>query len=77
MKRRLDLAVSMIERPLLLFLDEPTTGSTLAVENTLEAVRQLWTKEYDSLDNEIWKRQTNCGHIALLDDGRIVAKECR
>ena len=26
MKRRLDLAVSMIERPTLLFLDEPTTG---------------------------------------------------
>jgi len=26
MKRRLDLAISMIERPELVFLDEPTTG---------------------------------------------------
>ena len=45
-ERRLDLAVSMIERPRLLFLDEPTTGSTLAVESTFgKPSDSLWTKE--------------------------------
>ena len=42
MKRRLDLAVSMIERPTLLFLDEPTTGlDPRSREQVWATVRQL------------------------------------
>jgi len=77
MARRLDLAISMIEEPRLLFLDEPTTGlDPRSREQLWNTVRQLrddgvtvllttqYLEEADQLADE----------IALLDDGRIVAQ---
>jgi ABC-2 type transport system ATP-binding protein len=77
MKRRLDLAVSMIRRPRLLFLDEPTTGldphSRESLWATIDAlvrdgVTVLLTTQYleeaDRLAHE----------VVVLDHGRIVAR---
>ncbi len=77
MKRRLDLAASMIRRPQLLFLDEPTTGLDLRSRETLwTAISQLvddgmtvllttqYLEEADRLADE----------VAVLDHGRIVAR---
>ena len=42
MQRRLDLAISMIQRPELVFLDEPTTGlDPRSREQVLATVRDL------------------------------------
>jgi ABC-2 type transport system ATP-binding protein len=77
MKRRLDLAASMIERPRLLFLDEPTTGLDPRSRESLwatiarlidDGVTVLLTTQYleeaDRLAQE----------VAVLDRGRIVAR---
>jgi ABC-2 type transport system ATP-binding protein len=77
MRRRLDLALSLISTPPVLFLDEPTTGldprSRLAMWNIIEQlvaadVTILLTTQYleeaDKLANS----------IAVLDNGKIIAK---
>ena len=77
MRRRLDLAMGMIERPRLLFLDEPTTGldprsreglwdtTSLLVE---EGVTILLTTQY------LEEADRLADTIAVLDRGRIVAR---
>jgi ABC-2 type transport system ATP-binding protein len=77
MKRRLDRGVSMIERPALLFLDEPTTGldprSREQVWATVtrlvaEGVTILLTTQYLEEADRLAHR------VGVLDGGRIVAE---
>ena len=77
MKRRLDLAISMIRRPELLFLDEPTTGLDPRSREQLwgtvrrlvaQGVTVLLTTQY--LDEADQLADT----VAVLDHGRIVAR---
>lgn len=76
MRRRLDLAASLVGNPKILFLDEPTTGldpqSRLELWGTIEnlvseGVTVLLTTQYleeaDHLANK----------IAVIDEGRIIA----
>jgi ABC-2 type transport system ATP-binding protein len=77
MRRRLDLAASMIARPELLFLDEPTTGldprsrdqlwATVADLAASGGVTVLLTTQY------LMEAEQLAGHIAVLHQGRIVA----
>ena len=76
MRRRLDLALSLLHEPAVLFLDEPTTGldptsrlnlwdelRSLNVENgTTIFLTTQYLEEADQL----------AGRIAIIDDGRIV-----
>lgn len=77
MRRRLDLAVSMVTRPQVLFLDEPTTGlDPRSREQLWATVRRIvadgvtvllttqYLEEADQLADE----------IAMLHRGRIVAR---
>src|SRR3984957_2395334 len=77
MRRRLDLAIGMIVRPCLLFLDEPTTGldprsreqlwatvGRLAEEGVTILLTTQYLEEADRLADT----------IAVLDHGRIVAQ---
>ena len=77
MKRRLDLAISMIERPELLFLDEPTTGLDPRSREQLwgtvrrlvdEGVTVLLTTQYLEEADQL------ADTIAMLDHGRILAR---
>jgi ABC-2 type transport system ATP-binding protein len=77
MRRRLDLAISMIERPALVFLDEPTTGldprSREQVWGTVrdlaeEGVTILLTTQYLEEADQL------ADTIALLDQGAVVAR---
>ncbi|MGM7644655.1 ATP-binding cassette domain-containing protein [Nocardia sp. JW2] len=76
MRRRLDLAMSLMGRPRLVFLDEPTTGldprsrrdlwtaiRELAAEGTTVFLTTQYLEEADQLADR----------IAVLDGGRIVA----
>ncbi|SNR78628.1 oleandomycin transport system ATP-binding protein [Haloechinothrix alba] len=76
MRRRLDLAASLVGRPPLLFLDEPTTGLDPRARSELwelirnlvaEGVTVLLTTQYldeaDALADE----------IVVIDEGRVIA----
>jgi ABC-2 type transport system ATP-binding protein len=77
MRRRLDLAVSLIARPPIIFLDEPTTGldprSRLAMweiikgllaQGTTILLTTQYLEEADQLADQ----------IAVIDDGRVIAR---
>lgn len=75
--RRLDVALGLMNRPMVLFLDEPTTGldpqnranlwvqiNKLRQEGTTIFLTTHYMEEADAL----------CDHIAIIDGGRIVAE---
>ena len=77
MKRRLDIAMTLMGRPRLIFLDEPTTGLDPRSRHTMwgqirdlvaEGVTILLTTQYLEEADRLADR------VALLDRGRIVAE---
>ncbi|MDQ6661740.1 MAG: ATP-binding cassette domain-containing protein [Chloroflexota bacterium] len=77
MRRRLDLAASLIMAPPVLFLDEPTTGldprgrlsmweviSTLVADGTTVLLTTQYLEEADQLAHQ----------IAVIDHGRVIAR---
>jgi len=77
MRRRVDLAASLVGRPRVLFLDEPTTGLDpasrislweLIAETVREGATVLLTSQYlDEVDRL-------ASRIAVLDQGRVIAE---
>jgi ABC-2 type transport system ATP-binding protein len=76
MRRRLDLAASMMTRPPVLFLDEPTTGlDPVSRQRVWEAIRELvgegvtvlLTTQYLEEADELASR------IVVVDHGRVIA----
>lgn len=76
MRRRLDLAMTLVGRPRIIFLDEPTTGLDPRTRRTMwDIVRELvadggtifLTTQYLEEADQLADR------IALLDQGRLVA----
>jgi ABC-2 type transport system ATP-binding protein len=77
MKRRLDLAISMITTPALVFLDEPTTGlDPRSREQVWETIRGLAGDGVTVLLTTQYLEEADqlADTIALLDHGRIVAR---
>jgi ABC-type multidrug transport system ATPase subunit len=78
MRRRLDVAASLVARPPVLFLDEPTTGLDLTSRNELwEMIRELvdggttvmLTTQYLEEADRLASR------IAVVDKGRLIAND--
>ena len=77
MRRRLDLAMTLVGEPRIIFLDEPTTGLDPRSRRTMwEIVRELaatgvtiflTTQQLDEADQL-------ADHIAVLDGGRLVGE---
>ena len=77
MRRRLDLAASLVGRPSVLFLDEPTNGldpaSRIALWEVVEGLRRdgttiLLTTQYLEEADRLAER------IAVIDGGRVIAE---
>ena len=77
MRRRLDLAVAVIARPPLLFLDEPTTGLDPRSRNQLwDVVRELASEGVTVFLTTQYLEEADklAGTVAVLHHGRIVAQ---
>jgi daunorubicin resistance ABC transporter ATP-binding subunit len=77
MRRRLDLAVGVIARPPLLFLDEPTTGLDPRSRNQLwDVVRDLAREGVTVFLTTQYLEEADklAGAVAVLHHGRIVAQ---
>jgi ABC-2 type transport system ATP-binding protein len=77
MRRRLDLAISMIARPPLVFLDEPTTGlDPRSREQTWSTVRRLVDEGVTVLLTTQYLEEADqlADTVAVLDHGRVVAQ---
>ncbi len=74
MRRRLDLAASLLRRPAVLFLDEPTTGLDPASRNRIqEAVRELRDAGTTVLLTTQYLEEADrlADDIVLMDRGRV------
>jgi daunorubicin resistance ABC transporter ATP-binding subunit len=78
MRRRLDIAASLMQRPPVLFLDEPTTGLDLTSRNELwDMIRELvadgttvmLTTQYLEEADRLAER------IAVIDFGKVIASD--
>jgi ABC-2 type transport system ATP-binding protein len=78
MKRRLDLALALVHRPRILFLDEPTTGLDVQSRTALwdevnrlakdDGVTVFLTTQY------LEEADALADHLGIIDDGRLVAE---
>jgi ABC-2 type transport system ATP-binding protein len=78
MKRRLDLALALVHRPRLLFLDEPTTGLDPQSRSALwqevarlakeDGVTVFLTTQY------LEEADVLCDRVGIIDQGKIVAE---
>ncbi|MGV9806560.1 ATP-binding cassette domain-containing protein [Micromonospora chersina] len=77
MRRRLDLAASLVGRPQVLFLDEPTTGLDPRSRNELwDVVRTLVADGVTVLLTTQYLEEADqlAGEIAVVDHGRVIAQ---
>ncbi|HVT66235.1 MAG TPA: ATP-binding cassette domain-containing protein [Trebonia sp.] len=77
MRRRLDLAASLIGHPAVLFLDEPTTGLDPSARALMwDIVRQLVADGTTLLLTTQYLDEADqlAGRIAVIDGGRVIAE---
>ena len=78
MRRRLDIAASLVTRPPVLFLDEPTTGLDLTSRNALwETIRQLVADGTTVLLTTQYLEEADrlAERIVVVDGGKVIAND--
>jgi len=77
MRRRLELACGLINRPHLFFLDEPTLGLDVQTRTATWDYIKLLKKEYDMTifmtTHYLEEADMLCDRVAIIDYGKIVA----
>lgn len=77
MRRRLDVAIGMVHRPSVLFLDEPTTGldpqARARMWEEIHRLREQGTAVFLTT-HYLEEADALCDHLAIIDHGRIVAE---
>lgn len=76
MRRRLSIAMGIIHRPALLFLDEPTTGlDAQSVRTIRDLIRQMNAEGTTIFltTHQIEEANQLCDRVAIIDRGRIAA----
>jgi ABC-2 type transport system ATP-binding protein len=78
MRRRLDIAASLVPKPPVLFLDEPTTGLDLTSRNELwDMIRELVGEGTTVLLTTQYLEEADqlAGRIAVIDGGQVIAND--
>jgi daunorubicin resistance ABC transporter ATP-binding subunit len=78
MRRRLDIAASLVPKPPVLFLDEPTTGLDLTSRNELwEMIRELVEEGTTVLLTTQYLEEADqlAGRVAVIDGGHVIAND--
>jgi ABC-2 type transport system ATP-binding protein len=77
MSRRLDIAMGLVHRPRILFLDEPTTGLDPEVRATMwDEIRRLAAEEQLTIlltTHYLEEADRLASRLAILDGGQVVA----
>jgi daunorubicin resistance ABC transporter ATP-binding subunit len=77
MRRRLDVAASLVARPPVLFLDEPTTGLDLISRNALwDTIRELVGEGTSVLLTTQYLEEADrlASRVAVVDVGQVIAE---
>jgi ABC-2 type transport system ATP-binding protein len=77
MRRRLDVAAALLQRPPVLFLDEPTTGLDLQSRNALwETIRELVAAGTSVLLTTQYLEEADrlAERLAVVDGGKVIAE---
>jgi len=78
MKRRVNLAVSLMGHPELLFMDEPTVGIDPQSRNNIyETIEGLQSKGMTILYTTHYMEEADrlCDRVAIVDGGRVIAMD--
>ena len=78
MRRRLDIAASLVPKPPVLFLDEPTTGLDLTSRNELwDMIRELVGEGTTVLLTTQYLEEADqlAGRVAVIDGGHVIAND--
>lgn len=76
-KRRADIARSLVNRPKILFLDEPTTGlDPQTRKNVWDMIKKLQEEEKMTvfLTTHYMEEAEDADYVVIIDDGKIAAK---
>ncbi len=76
MKRRLNLAIGIVHRPLVLFLDEPTVGADVQSKHAMIAYLNVLNEQGTTIiytSHHMQEAQLFCNRIAFIRKGRMLA----
>lgn len=78
MKRRVNLAIGVMNHPRVLFLDEPTVGVDVQSRNAIISFLKDINKTGTTLiytSHQLSEAEDLCNTVALFDEGAIIVKD--
>lgn len=75
MKRRLNLAIGILHKPMVLFLDEPTEGVDIQSKNAIISFLNQLNESGTTIiytSHLLFEAEEFCSTIAILDNGRLI-----
>ena len=78
MKRRVNLAIGVINNPKILFLDEPTVGVDVQTKHAIIHYLKNLNNSGTTLiytSHQLHEAEELCEEIAMIDEGKIVARD--
>lgn len=78
MKRRINLAIGIINQPSILFLDEPTVGVDVQSNNAIMTYLEKLNAEGTTIiytSHHLNEAESFCNKIILLDNGKLIAHD--